>query len=122
MELSSMQVQAKLFSTLRVAEELEPAPGFYARVLQRIEERAKETMWGAFLISPFAKRLTYSSLAVAVMLGAYVVSQETRDGHLLGGPTVIAQNAHYDAPVTGSESQQRDAVLENFATHEGLPR
>jgi hypothetical protein len=122
MELSSMQVQAELFGTLRVTEDLEPAPGFYARVLQRIEERVQESMWGAFLVTPFAKRLTYASVALALMFGAYVVSQETRDGQLLGGPTVIAQNAHYDAPVTGSESQQRDAVLENFATHEGLPR
>lgn len=121
MELSSMQVQTELFSSLRVSEELEPAPGFYARVLQRIEERVQESMWGAFLVTPFAKRLTYASLALAVMLGTYVVTQETRDGHLFGGPTVVA-NAHYDPPVSGSESEQRDAVLANFAAHEGLTR
>jgi hypothetical protein len=70
-----MQVQAELFRTLRVREEVDPAPGFYARVIQRIEERAKESMWAAFLLSPFAKRLTYASLALAVMLGTYVVTQ-----------------------------------------------
>ena len=122
MELSSMQAQTELFSTLRISEELDPAPGFYARVLQRIEERVQETMWGAFLVSPFAKRLTYASLALALMFGAYVVTQETHTGRLSRGPTVLAQNAHYDPPVIGSESEQRDAVLENFATHEGLPR
>jgi predicted anti-sigma-YlaC factor YlaD len=121
-ELSSMQTQAELLATLRAPEEMDPAPGFYARVLQRIEERAKESMWGAFIYSPFAKRLTYASLTVAVMLGTYVVTQEARDGHLLGGAAVIAQSSHYDAPVIGSAAEQRDAVLENFAVHEGLPR
>jgi hypothetical protein len=117
-----MQVQAELFDLLRAPEELEPAPGFYARVIQRIEERAKDSMWAAFLYSPFAKRLTYASLTLAIMLGTYVVMQEARDGHLLGGPSVVAQNVQYDAPVTGSESEQRDAVLANFAAHEGLSR
>jgi hypothetical protein len=117
-----MQAQAELLNTLRAPEEIDPAPGFYARVLQRIEERAKESMWAAFITSPFAKRLTYASLTIAVMLGTYVVTQEARDGHLGGGSTVIAQSSHYDVPVTGSETEQRDAVLENFAAHEGLPR
>ena len=120
-EISLMQAQAELLSTLRAPEEMEPAPGFYARVVQRIEERAKESIWGAFIYSPFAKRLIYASVTVAVMLGTYVITEEARDGHLMGGQSVIAQ-VHDDAPVTGSEAQQRDAVLENFAVHEGLSR
>lgn len=121
-ELSFMQAQAGLVKALCVPEEMEPAPGFYARVVQRIEERAKDSMWGALICSPFTKRLVYSSLTVAVMLGTYVITQETRDGHLLGSQAVIAQNTHYDPPVVGDEAQQRNAVLENFAAHEGLPR
>lgn len=115
-ELAAMQAQSALLQTLRASEELEPAPGFYARVLQRIEERAKETMWGAFLYSPFAKRLVYASLTIAVMLGTYVVAQEARDGHL-GSEAAVAQTIHQDAPVFGDQSHQRDAVLENFAAH-----
>ena len=121
-EFSSMQAQAELMTTLRAPEDMEPAPGFYARVLQRIEERAKESMWAVFIYSPFAKRLTYASLTIAVMLGTYVVTHEARDGHLGGSTAVVAQNSHYDAPVVGSETEQRDAVLENFAAYEGLPR
>lgn len=121
-EFSFMQAQVEMLALLRAPEEIEPAPGFYARVVQRIEECAKESMWGAFICSPFAKRLIYASLTVAVMLGTYVITQEARDGHLLGSQAVVAQNVHYDAPVIGSETQQRDAVLENFAAHEGLPR
>ena len=120
-EFSFMQAHAELLTLLR-APEVDPAPGFYARVMQRIEECAKESMWGAFIYSPFAKRLMYASLSLAVMLGTYVVTQEARDGHLLGAQAVVAQSAHYDAPVIGSESEQRDAVLVNFAVHEGLSR
>ena len=39
-----------------------------------------------------------------------------RDGHL-GANVVIARNAHYDAPVFGDQTEQRDAVLTNFASH-----
>ena len=120
-EISLMQEQAALLKSLRAPAELDPSPGFYARVVQLIEDQ-KATMWGAFICSPFAKRLLYASLSVAVMLGTYVVTQEARDGHLLGVQTVIAQNGHYDAPVTGDQSEQRDAVLENFVIHEGLVR
>jgi hypothetical protein len=117
-----MQAQADLLTTLRASEDMEPSRGFYARVVQRIEECTKESIWGAFMYPPFAKRLVYVSVTIAVMLGTYVVTQEARDGHLLGSRTVVAQSAHYDAPVVGSESEQRDAVLENFAIHEGLSR
>jgi predicted anti-sigma-YlaC factor YlaD len=121
-EFSSMQAQKEMFTSLRASEDIEPSPGFYARVVQRIEECAKESMWGAFIYSPFAKRLVYASLTLAVMLGTYVVTTEARDGHLLGSAAVVAQTAHFDAPVTGNETEQRDAVLENFAVHEGLSR
>ena len=91
--------------------------GFYARVLQRIEERSKESVWAALLRSPFSARLTYASLTLTVLLGSYVIASETRDGHLMHSDTVIAQNTHFDAPVIGSVAQQRDAVLANFAVH-----
>jgi hypothetical protein len=112
-----MKAQAELLKTLRAPEEMEPTPGFYARVLQRIEDCTKDSIW-ATLISPFGKRLAYASLTIALLLGTYVVAQESRDGHL-GAERTIAQDFHYDAPVTGSQAQQRDAVLINFAAHQG---
>jgi hypothetical protein len=96
---------------------VEPAAGFYARVLQRIEERAKDSIWAVFIYSPFGKRLTFASFTLAVLLGSYVVAQESHDGHLLRGQ-VTAQELHYDALVAGSQAQQRDLVLANFASHD----
>ncbi len=107
----------ELLKTLRAPEELEPQAGFYARVMQRIEERAKESIWASLIYSPWSPRIAYVSLTLAVVLGSFVVAAESRDGHLSGHGQIIAQTAHYDAPVIGDDSQQRDAVLENFATH-----
>ena len=117
-ELESMKTQAELLKTWRAPEDAEPNPGFYARVMQRIEERAKDSIWAVLIYSPFGKRLAYASLTIALVAGTYVITQESRDGHL-GGASTIAQEFHYDAPVIGSQAQQRDAVLANFAIHQG---
>lgn len=115
-----MKEQAEALHRLRAPGELEPAPGFYARVMQRIEERAKESIWAEFVYSAFAKRLTFASLALALLLGSFVIGEETRDGHL-SGERVIAQQLHADEPVMGTQQQQRDAVLVNFAVHQFAP-
>jgi hypothetical protein len=111
-----------MLQELRAPEEAAPAAGFYARVMQRIEERAKQSIWAVFIYSPFAKRLTYASFALAVLLGSYVIAEESRDGHLTAPPTMVARGSHYDPPVVGSVAQQRDAVLENFASEQGSIR
>lgn len=120
-ELKDMKEQSDALHSLRAPEEAEPAAGFYARVMQRIEERTKDSIWAGFIYSPFAKRLTYASLAAALLLGSFVIGEETRDGHLTG-ERMIAQQLHDDALVIGSQQQQRDAVLVNFASHQVAPR
>jgi predicted anti-sigma-YlaC factor YlaD len=117
-EVNSMNAQAQMLRSLRAPDDMEPAAGFYARVMQRIEERTKDSIWGVLLYSPFGKRLAYASLTIALMLGTYVITQEVRDGHLQG-ERILAQRLHYDAAVVGSQDQQRDAVLANFASHQG---
>jgi|ERR1700761_3601284 len=117
-DLAVMKDQSEALHSLRASEDLEPTAGFYARVMQRIEERAKDSIWAGFIYSPFAKRLTYASLALALLLSSFVIGQETQDGHLTGG-RIIAQQFHNDARVIGSRQQQRDAVLANFVVHQG---
>jgi hypothetical protein len=117
-EFELIKAQSALLRTLRASEpETEPYPGFYARVMQRIEDSAKDSIWSVFIDSPFGKRLAYASLGIAALLGTYVVSVEARDGHL-GGKTIVAQQLASDTPVFGSPAQQRDAVLINFVTSE----
>jgi hypothetical protein len=113
-ELAAMQSQAVLLRSFRAPEGAEPSPGFYARVMQRIEEGGVRSVWTVFAESPFGVRLAYASLTIAIILGSYVVSAERRDGHLRG-ETIVAQDLDYAAPVTGDLAHQRDAVLENIA-------
>ncbi len=115
-ELDLLEDNKELLRSLRVGEEVEPAAGFYSRVMQRIEERAKDSIWAVFVYSPFGKRLALASFSVAVLLSSYVVAEEKLDGHLLQPSSV--QQIHYDVPVVGDQAQQRDAVLQNFAVHE----
>ena len=116
-EVAAMRNQTVLLRSLRAPEDAEPLPGFYARVIQRIEEGGVGSVWTVFADSAFGKRLAYASLAVAIVLSSYVVSAERRDGQART-VTIIAQDVHYDPPVVGDLTQQRDAVLENIALHQ----
>jgi hypothetical protein len=120
-EVSVMRAHARMLRSFRVPEEIEPAAGFYARVLQRIEEHAKRSIWAVFIYSPYGKRLAFASATVALLLASFVVAQESRDGHLTG-ENLVAQEVHVIAPVIGDQSEQRDAVLVNLVSYEGSPR
>ena len=114
-EFKAMQAQSEFLRSLRTPEELEPVAGFYARVMQTIEDRAKRSIWAGFIYSPVRTRLAYMSLSLAVVLGAYVVAEETHESNL-EHQRVAVERASVEAPVFGSPTQQRDAVLVNFAS------
>jgi anti-sigma factor RsiW len=113
-EVSIMKQQSEFFRSLRAPEEMDPAPGFYARVMQRIEERGVTSIWSAFAYSTFGKRLAVASLALALALGTWVIGSEREDGHLGFGP-VVAQESNPE-PVAGDQQHQRDVVLVNLVS------
>ncbi|MBV9303927.1 MAG: hypothetical protein JOY62_14670 [Acidobacteriaceae bacterium] len=116
-ELESMKTQSVLLHSLRAPEDgPEPAPGFYARVIQRVEEGARDSVWSVFVYSPFGKRLGFASLALATLLSSYVIGLEAKDGHLGGSNqgTVVSKASFF-----GDQAQQRDAVLVNFVSSQG---
>jgi hypothetical protein len=113
-ELDSMKAQCGYLRSLRVPEgQIEPSAGFYARVIQRVEESAKDSIWSVFIYSPFGTRLGFASLALAALLGTYVIGLEAKDGHL-GGENVVSQ-----ASLFGDQDQRRDAVLDNLVSPQG---
>jgi anti-sigma factor RsiW len=120
-EVSAMRAHSDVLRSFRPPEEVEPAAGFYARVLQRIEEHAKRSIWAVFIYSPYGKRLAFVSATLALLLASFVVAQESRDGHLTG-ENLVAQEVHTVAPVIGDQSAQRDAVLVNLVSYEGSPQ
>jgi predicted anti-sigma-YlaC factor YlaD len=108
------------------APEVDPRPGFYARVLERIEAQRPISVFALFFDSLFARRIAMASLALALLLGVYVVSSEQ-----MAEPqaTLVSDQVYdmsQDLPVVfSSDSQPRlvtgapnqDAVLVNLVTY-----
>ena len=75
-EVITMRAQAALVRQLKPSAEAEPRAGFYARVLERIAAEGPVSIWNLFVESAFGKRIAVASLALAVLLGVYLVSIE----------------------------------------------
>ena len=77
-ELAGMQEISQLFSAVRAQESIEPAPGFYARVMQEVGGRKAVPAFASFfnLDLAFARRLVFASLLMLAALGSYLVSRE----------------------------------------------
>jgi anti-sigma factor RsiW len=77
-EIRGMEDVSLLFGSLRIAEPLEPAPGFTAKVMQQVAETKAAPAWSSFF--PFdpaiGRRMVYSCLLVLVAMGTYIVSSE----------------------------------------------
>ena len=89
-EMRAMQEHAGMLRQLRPPQgfEDEPRGGFYARVMERIEAEGPVSIWNLFMESPFGRRIAVASLALAVVLGVYLVSSE----HTADDP-IIARSA-----------------------------
>lgn len=103
-ELSEFERHTKALRSLRAPDSAEPKAGFYARVMQRIEEaRASSSVWSVFLEPFFARRLAVVSGVLVVLLGSYLITAERSEHH---GQVVI------NGPVIDNTTpQERDAVL-----------
>jgi anti-sigma factor RsiW len=79
-ELQGMEDLSLLFGSLHAPanEPFESAPGFYARVMQQVEDRKSVPSWSSFftLDPAIGRRLVYSCLVVLVAMGTYLVSSE----------------------------------------------
>jgi len=109
-----MDRQASLLQSLRDVEEMDPRPGFYARVMERIEAQTDLSIWSVFLQPAFARRLAVASATLAVLLGTYLIS--TEPGEQPGVATAVTAQS---AQLADEAQQQRDAVLVNLASYNG---
>src|SRR5690242_20151523 len=117
-EVKLMKEQSNMLHALRSPGEMEADPGFYARVLQRIEENGVYSIWSVFTDGSFGTWLAFASLALALAIGTWVVRAEKEDGHLGSSEPVIAQESPSDLPaVAGDKAHQRDVVLVNLASY-----
>ncbi len=113
-ELLAFREQAALLRVLRCAELRSPAPGFYARVWERIEAQRSTSVWTALLDPRFAWRLAVGSLAALLLIGGFVAMNESA----LPEPavTVIAVQDH-PRELGLDPARDRDTVLVTLVTY-----
>jgi predicted anti-sigma-YlaC factor YlaD len=134
--VAGMRAQAAMLRQWRPAEaEMEPRPGFYARVLERIEAQTPSSVFTLFFDSLFGRRIAMASLALALLLGVYVVSSEQMAEPQLVNVDAVPQvtlvsdhvsDMSQDLPGVLNDSGQprlvtsapdQDAVLVNLVTY-----
>ena len=115
--VEAMQGQSVQIRVLRT--EAEPAPGFYARVRDRIEARAVNSFW-AMLLEPFVmRRMMYASLALLVVLCSAAVTAHSSRQLLEAVPAeIVAEMAQPIAENWGG-GDQREVVFVNLASYSG---
>ena len=134
-----MRDHAVVFRSLRAPlEDLEPRPGFYARVMERIEAQGPVSIWNLFFESVFGRRIAIASLALLMLMGVYLIStdQPTEDMlavdssqsiseamseaiDVLPVPVISGQFValHDDAGVMSLGAPNEDSVLANLVTY-----
>lgn len=127
-DVAAMRAQSALIRELRAPDDAEPRPGFYARVMERIEAQGPASIWSLFIESAFGRRIAVASLALALLLGVYVISSErAADQPIAAGQqaqpeVVLGEDApgrvisRMDQSSMGQSSD--DAVLVNLVTYQ----
>jgi hypothetical protein len=110
-EVATMKEQATLLRELRAPKsfDAELRPGFYARVMERIESQSPISIWNLFIESAFGRRIAFASMALALVLGVYLFTLE-RNGEepvVASGSTQLQMtpDGAFGGPVATSVSQ-----------------
>lgn len=112
-ELAPLREHSRLLRTLRAPEEVEPRPGFYARLMDRIDLQSRPTFWVDFLEPVFARRLMVSSALLLLLLGGFLFSSGFPGrGQDAAAPEAILASQDDTASAFGiNPEQDRDTVL-----------
>lgn len=123
--VTAMREQASILRQWRASGvEMEPRPGFYARVLERIEAQTPISVFTQFFDSLFARRIAMASLALALLLGVYVISSEQMAEPQMANAdvpqvTLVSDGVFSDnaQPRLVTNAPDQDAVLVNLVTY-----
>ncbi len=117
-QLEDFRLQARLLKMLRADEDLAPAPGFYFRVMERIQARRNASVWNALMDPGFSWRLAFGSLAALFVLGAFLVLHESSSPAAFTTPPEALIAVDDRSPELGVDLQRdRDTVLVTLATY-----
>ena len=120
-ELRLVETQAKMLRSLQADGDVEPRAGFYARVMDRIEQEGRSSIWSVLLEPNFGRRLAMASAVLVVLLGTYLVTSESSEPMVASSPDVVWTGAPPAPAIADRDSlqqqRQRDAVLVNLAAY-----
>lgn len=113
-EVAAMRRQASAIRALRASDDaLAPRPGFYARVMERIEAQRPIDIWQLFFDSAFARRIALASMAMAVLFSVYLVSSER-----LAKPVAVSADENQPGMLLSNAGlPDKEAVLVNLVTY-----
>src|SRR5580658_2208742 len=118
-ELRQFQGQAEMLRLLQPDGDLDPRAGFYARVMDRVEQEGRSSIWSALLQPNFGRRLAMASAVLVVLMGTYFVTSEWSEP-MVASSDVIFTGAPLATPAADQglqQQKQRDAVLVNLAAY-----
>jgi anti-sigma factor RsiW len=116
-EVSGMREQNRVLRSLRPEDPPEAAPGFYARVLERIEAQRGSSMWSAFLDPIFDRRVVATSLALSVLLGGFLAFSEARVAPPPASAEAIMEMQDRSPGLGQNRQRDRDTMLVALATY-----
>jgi len=92
-EVASMREASLLFGSLRFDQAPEPAPGFFARVMEQVGARKATPSFAALFALDFAfgRRLAFASLMTLAVLGSFLVARESAYPAGPSPETIMAQ-------------------------------
>jgi anti-sigma factor RsiW len=118
-EVAAMQDVGLLLGGLRSSETVEPAAGFYARVMQQVEAKrpvkAAPSFANLFAFDlAMGRRLAFACLMTLAIMGFFLVSRETSYSSSPSPESVMAQQ---ESPAFG-HAQGHDAMLLTLTAYE----
>lgn len=115
-EMAALREQSAMLRSLRAGDAApEQSPGFYARVMERIDAQGVVSIWNLFFDSRMGRGLAMASMVVALSLGFYMVSSESSAGPETS-QVVIQDTDELTGPML-SGSPDANAVLVNLVTY-----
>ncbi len=118
-QIVQMREHAQMLRALRSTQDIEPRPGFYARVMERIEAEGPASIWHVFSESPFGRRIAVASMALALSIGVYMFTAEQPDATATHQIEIAGGEDQPGIDLTNTGAPDRDAVLVNLVTYRG---
>ena len=104
----------RLLQELKVDQEYSPRPGFYSRVLDRVDASKGSSIWTAFLEPWFGRRLAVASAVLMLLMGVALLYPGSEFDEEINGDS----SARAMLVAEGGQTAGPDAVLVNLVTYQ----